>query len=356
VPQHGPLMSQPGVHRTQRELDESRARQPLSWAATLGIVALGCASTVYFCRYWNVSPNRSAAELEGRLQTIERRLSKLEARPTRDTALSRAWGTTSHPQFSAEEATSVGKPRATTNATLPTASKPGGSWTPPGVRPSVANVSHKGLDVQPALLQGGLPVAFSQDLLHYRAQPRGSKLTVEGTSSIHDWTITSAVVAGSFDVEPAFESDKTLSTVPSLAESGVSPNLNVVVPVRSLKSGHEKMDEVMQEALRMVDTPSIHYRATEMRIKGRVPWSGTPVTLATKGTLAIAGITNTVEMDVVMDRSRDNSLRFTGSKGLKMSDFGISPPRVSSLGITAGDAVKVSFEWNLELRQEAASR
>ena len=349
-------MSQPGVHHTQRELDESRARQPLSWATTLGFVALGCAATVYFCRYWHTSQDRSAADLEGRLQTIEQRLSKLEMPPARDTALSRPWGRTPHPQLAAAEATSFGKHRAATNATVPTASNPVGSWTPPGVRRSVANVSDKEPDARLALPQGGLPVSSSQGLLHYGAQPRGSKLTVEGTSSIHDWTISSAVVAGSFDVEPAFESDKTLSTVPSLAESGVSPNLNVIVPVRSLKSGHENMDEVMQEALRMVDAPSIKYRVTEMRVKGRVPWSGTPVTLATRGALAIAGITNTIEMDVVMDRFQDGSLRFTGSKALKMSDFGMAPPRVTPLEITTGDGVKVSFEWNLELRQEAASR
>src|SRR4249919_70042 len=76
------------------------------------------------------------------------------------------------------------------------------------------------------------------DTVKYIAQP-GSEVKIDGTSNIHDWTVKGQIISGSMEVSSDFDKDlKALST---------PPKADVTIPVRSLKSGNKKMDEVMQE-------------------------------------------------------------------------------------------------------------
>jgi polyisoprenoid-binding protein YceI len=191
--------------------------------------------------------------------------------------------------------------------------------------------------------------------LKYNPQPRGSKVTIEGTSTLHDWTMEGVVVAGNFEIEPAFLTDKSLKSVAGLNTKGKAPKAEVIIPVRSLKSGKERMDEIMQEAMKESAYKRITYRLTEMLVKGTVPASGTPVTFDTKGDLSMSGATNSIEMEVTLDRLEDGRLKFSGAKKLKMTDFTIKPPAPTILGmptIRTGDEVTVKFEWVLAPKKE----
>jgi polyisoprenoid-binding protein YceI len=205
------------------------------------------------------------------------------------------------------------------------------------------------------LAAAALPQAADAPL-RYDSQPRGSKVIIDGDSTIHAWTVEGLVIGGGFEIEPAFGTDKTLKSVASMNTKGKAPIAKVTIPVRSLKSGKEKMDEIMQEAMKMAENRSITYRLTEMVVKGDVPASGTPVKFDTKGDLAISGVTNNVAMEVTLDRLEDGRIKFTGVKELKMTDFKIKPPAPSILGmspIKTADDVKIKFEWVLAPKKEA---
>jgi len=182
---------------------------------------------------------------------------------------------------------------------------------------------------------------------------QGTKVTIEGTSTIHDWTVEGSIIGGAFEVEAAFVADRSLKSVPSLRTKGVAPSVDISIPVRSLKSKYTKMDEIMQEAMRMKDNPKILYRCSEMIVKGDVPPSGTPVKFDTKGELAIAGVTNQIDMEVTMERLENDTLKFSAAKPLKMTAFRITPPSPSISGglIKTGDDVTVRFEWLVGLRR-----
>jgi polyisoprenoid-binding protein YceI len=109
----------------------------------------------------------------------------------------------------------------------------------------------------------------------------------------------------------------------------------------------------MQEAMRMTNAPRILYRATEMVAKAPVPDAGSPVKFDTKGELAVAGVTNKIDMEVTMERMDNDMLKFTGSKALKMTDFKITPPspKLSGGFIKTGDEVTVKFEWVLGMKK-----
>jgi hypothetical protein len=204
-------------------------------------------------------------------------------------------------------------------------------------------------------------LGFAADnCIQYKAKP-GCVVTIDGTSSIHDWTVKGAIIGGTFEVEPEFQTDLSLKSVKSLNTKGAAPKAQVKIPIKSLKSqtlvGASKMDEIMQEAMRMTNNPDILYSVKEMTIKGAVPDSGTPVKFDTKGDLAISGVTNTVDMEVTMVRLPDDKIKFSSTKVVKMTDHKITPPSPKIPGmsfIKTGDEVTVKFEWLLGLQKPAA--
>jgi polyisoprenoid-binding protein YceI len=177
------------------------------------------------------------------------------------------------------------------------------------------------------------------DALRYEAQP-GSKVRIDGTSTLHDWTVEGNLIGGHIEFDPSFEADPTLKGAKS------PPTIEAAVPVRSLKSGKKSMDAVMHDAMKASTHPRIVYRLRTMTAKGS-PAAGSPIEFDTTGALTVAGVTKTNSMVVKMDRLESGKLKFSGTTALKMTDFGIQPPAPSlALGlIKTGDDVKITFEW-----------
>lgn len=175
----------------------------------------------------------------------------------------------------------------------------------------------------------------------YTAQPAGSSVQIDGTSTIHKWTVEGKIVGGKFEVDPAFP----ITGTPAAGK--VSAKAKVMIPIRSLKSGKTKMDEVMQEHMKAQDFPRIDYELLDMTLK-EAPKSATdPLVFDTTGKLTISGVSKTNAMQVVCDRSEASKLKFKSVANLKMTDFGIEPPAPTlALGlIKTGDDVKVTVEW-----------
>lgn len=181
------------------------------------------------------------------------------------------------------------------------------------------------------------------DTTTYKTQPQGTKVSIDGTSTIHDWTVEGKVIGGSFEAAPAWETDKSLKSAMSPA-----PKAEISIPVRSLKSGKEKMDEIMLEAMKSKEHGSIKYKLSELKLKGDAPASGTPVKFDSQGDLTIGGATKPCEMEITMERLEEGKLKFSSSKLIKMSEFGITPPAPNILGmspIKTGDEVTIKFDW-----------
>src|SRR5882757_700091 len=84
----------------------------------------------------------------------------------------------------------------------------------------------------------------AQELTRFDAQP-GSKVKIDGTGNIHDWTVEGPNIGGHMELDPAFLAD------PQKVAPGTKVNAKVeaIVPVRSIKSGKKTMDEVMHDAM-----------------------------------------------------------------------------------------------------------
>lgn len=182
-------------------------------------------------------------------------------------------------------------------------------------------------------------LTISADPVRYQATP-GSKIKLEGTSTIHDWTVEGGILGGFIE----FQSDYPLDISKPSSETKVTPKVEVNVPVRSLKSGKKPMDDIMHDNLKVKDNPTIKYALTEWKARDRK--AGEPLLFDTKGNLTVAGVTKPIDMLVTLS-PEGNKLKATGSKELKMTDFGMKPPAPAiGLGlIKTADEVKVTFEW-----------
>jgi polyisoprenoid-binding protein YceI len=171
-----------------------------------------------------------------------------------------------------------------------------------------------------------------------------SKLWIEGTSTIHDWTCKATTLDAAIDVDPA-------AVQLAAAPPKMLKKVLVKVPVKALKCGHGGMDENMYKALKADSDPQISYILASFEPANE---EATEFTLKTVGTLTIAGKENKLEMDVAAVRLPDGTVKATGTVPIKMTDFGIKPPTAIFGRIKAGDDVKVKFELSVGAKAMAA--
>jgi polyisoprenoid-binding protein YceI len=164
------------------------------------------------------------------------------------------------------------------------------------------------------------------------APATGSMVKVEGTSTLHEWTMQGATIKGEI-------------TAPTPDNWNAPARAVVTIPVASIKSEHGKMDKLMAEALKARAHPEIRFEMTEATPRNA---NGTSFVLETRGKLTIAGVTRDITMNVQGTKAADGKYTLTGQTPIKMTNFGIKPPTAMLNTIRTGDDVKVSFRWVVE--------
>lgn len=187
-----------------------------------------------------------------------------------------------------------------------------------------------------------LALGAQAQLTKFESQPGGaSEVKIDGTSTIHDWTIIGVLIAGSLELDSKFVADPTKA-----APGKVEATAQVSIPVRTLKSGKPSMDNVTYQSMAMAQYPKIEYRLTELTLKEAKAAAG-PWTFDSKGQLTIHGTTNTVSFPITMTRD-GKTIKTVGAVNLKMTDYNVPPPAPKILGmptIKTGDEIKLSFTW-----------
>jgi len=180
--------------------------------------------------------------------------------------------------------------------------------------------------------------------VRYEAMPAGSNVKMEGTSTIHDWTVQSTNVGGFIEADSDFPESAIKDP------KAASPSVQVSIPVSTLKSYAEAMDEVMQDHLDMAKYPRIEYHLVELKPTSAAGAAG-PLKFDAVGALTVSGTTRTNTMPVTIERMDKTKIKVAGSTPLKMTDFDVVQPAPRILGmptIKTGDDIKISFEWVTE--------
>lgn len=186
------------------------------------------------------------------------------------------------------------------------------------------------------------------EMVRYAAFGGASNLMqLKGTSSVHDWQVQGRLIGGSAQFPAGFP-----SVPPAVALTNpIQAQVSVMVPVRSLTSVHADgrpystaMDDIMYGKL-LVDQFNRLTFSLEALTFNKTAEGGSFIYDAV-GQLAVAGKTNQIKLPVTV-LSDGDKLRFDGTVGLKMTDFGITPPAPALAGVSikTGDEVTVGFTW-----------
>ncbi|MHA7944653.1 YceI family protein [Formosa sp. 3Alg 14/1] len=170
----------------------------------------------------------------------------------------------------------------------------------------------------------GSLTAFSQT---FTLNNDNSKLSVFGTSSLHDWEVVAEKQSGSITVEKA-------------SETASINALNFKVIAESLKSGKSGMDKNAYKALNTKKFESIDFKLT--KVNSITPKGNGVYTVKSTGDLTIAGTTNAIQLNFTLTLT-DSNAKLAGSHTLKMTQFKIDPPTAMFGTITTGDELKIEF-------------
>lgn len=159
--------------------------------------------------------------------------------------------------------------------------------------------------------------ALAQDT--YTLSPE-STLKIDGSSTIHDWTVTANTLAGSLKATTA-----TLNEI------------SFEVPVENIQSERgAAMDKKMHEALKKEEYPKVIFSLKDVSNLGEENQT-------LSGTLNIAGVEKAVEIETKVEQT-DNKLKLSGAKGLKLADFNMEPPTAMFGSIVVGEDITVNFD------------
>ena len=159
---------------------------------------------------------------------------------------------------------------------------------------------------------------------------KSHKMSVNGTSTLHDWTADVGKVKASADISL---SDGVLDEVKSMW---------VQVEVSSIKSEKgEDMDEKIYEALKLEDGhKTITFNMTKVT---EIKKTGNGYTLKAEGTMTIAGKKKNVTMVVEAQVGANGEVTFTGTQKFIMTEYDMERPKAMLGMIKAGDEVTVKY-------------
>jgi hypothetical protein len=179
-----------------------------------------------------------------------------------------------------------------------------------------------------------------------------SKIHVEGTSDVVDWSLDTSKFVGFLELnQPLFAPSSSQGSPVDLQAQA-----EFCIPVKYFGNGNttstfsDKTDQaVLHHALRTTENPNVVYRLHHLMATNPPFSEFSTLVLQSTGEVVIGGVTNSVSIPIQISR-KDDGLRLSGATSLKLSDFGIDPLLVQSKhwAVTVGDTVESSFDLQLK--------
>jgi hypothetical protein len=174
-----------------------------------------------------------------------------------------------------------------------------------------------------------------------RAGP-GSSLWLKGTSTLHDFECRTDSTVITMTRDEAAPAPRNAAALLSLMRSLAVREVDAKVPVRTLHSEKSGLDKNMYKTLKPEEHPDIVFHLERYVLSD----SGTVAdTLAmnASGTLTITGVTRPVTLRL-RAYPADGGVRVEGQHALRMTEYGIKPPKMMLGTVKVGDGVTVGFK------------
>ncbi len=166
---------------------------------------------------------------------------------------------------------------------------------------------------------------------------KANKVTVAGTSTLHDWEsdVTKVEWSGTITTD-----NGKLTQI---------NNVSVRIPVESIKSTKGRiMDSKTYEAFNSDKNPYITYKLQHAEVNGDM--------ITANGQLTMAGATKSIPLKVKATVGANEEIRFSGSYDLKMTDYKMEPPTAVMGTIKVGDQITVKFDLTVAPKKVSATK
>jgi hypothetical protein len=162
---------------------------------------------------------------------------------------------------------------------------------------------------------------------------KSHKLTVAGTSTLHDWKCPALKLSANGDLN-----------VQGSELRGVN-SLWLEVDPKSIKSDKEAMDEKIYEALKTDSYQKITFQMNKMK---SIEKKGDDWVIVAGGNLTVAGVSKPIELTVEGKVLPGGDIEFSGSKTIRMTFFNVDPPTAMWGVIKAGDEITIAFNLTMK--------
>ena len=172
-----------------------------------------------------------------------------------------------------------------------------------------------------ALLFAFLASGFVVYPQSYALDQSNSQLSINGTSSLHNWA----------SVVEKFNASATLS-------GNEFTNVSFEATVKSIKSGKSGMDKNIYSALAADKNPKIKFTAENLKINGNK--------LQGVGNLTIKGKTNKITVD--LDLVKKEEYIISGHFEMKMTEYDVTPPTAVFGTVKTGDDISLDMVFSMK--------
>ena len=161
-----------------------------------------------------------------------------------------------------------------------------------------------------------------------------SKLWVAGSSTVRSFQCQASAF------EAKVESAGADAVTSILAGDKAVSNVEVTVPAEKLDCRNGTMNEHMRKALKAKEFPTIVFRAASYDLAR----SSDSVGVALDGSLTLGGAQKPISVKATAKRGADGTLVVTGTREIRMTEFGLKPPTLMLGTMKVDEKVTVGFE------------
>ena len=195
---------------------------------------------------------------------------------------------------------------------------------------------HRAAVLAALLLPAGMQAQESELKLGAQA---GTRLWVEGGSSVRSWSCDATLV------EASVTGGAVAATASAKEVSAAARKAVLTIPVAKLDCRNGTMNEHMRKALKANANKAIEYRIAKWELTPRGDDEGT---VTTSGALVIAGTEKPISVEFAAKRASQGTWQLKGSKTIRMTEWGVKPPSLMLGTMKVHDPVTVRFELVLE--------
>jgi hypothetical protein len=167
----------------------------------------------------------------------------------------------------------------------------------------------------------------------YKLNPENSKMTILGTSSLHDWQMDVK------DIDCSMALITEGENIRGIQDTWFS------CITTSIMSDYNIMDKKTYEALKAEEFSNIFFKMISGKI---ISMAGNEFSGNATGYLSVAGQTKEIKVPFHGNILEEGQVKVEGKVDLKMSEFKIDPPKALMGTLKTGDEISIVYSLELE--------